>query len=313
MIPGALLLLTGLALMIYGARRAIRHAVELSRILNLDRYGVGAGLVATVTSIPELAVAVVAVLEGAPSVAVGTAFGSAVGLLLFSMGFLSLIAPVSFPKERKRELIQALVIVTAVTAVAALAGTFSLLLGVALILLYIAYVRGLHGERLSVLSTGEKRQSALRVAAKAALSIMLVIVGAEIVTKAVTSLAEELGMSEFVIAFVAIALGTNLPEITLEATAALTGNVGIALGDILGSAVADLTLVLGVAAVAGALTGNPLTLDSRVPAVAGILIGAGVILLKAARDEKLTAWEGIGLILAYLLIVSLEIITVSGG
>lgn len=309
MLTDILLFFLGLALLMYGAHGTIKHAVKLSKILNLDEYGVGAGILATVTSLPELVVAVIAVLEGVPSVAVGTAFGSVVGLLLLSIGLLSLIAPISFPKERKGELLQALVIIVGVVLVATLLGTFPLVLGVVLFLLYVAYIRGLHEETISELSTQEKRQSAYWIAAKIVFFIALVIIGAEILTKTVTAIAEDLGISTFVIAFIAIALGTNIPEISLDVAAVLRGHVGIALGDILGSAVADLTLVLGAAAVVGALIGTPLTFGNRTHIVAGILFGTAVVLWRAAKDERITIWEGVGLILAYLLVISLEVLT----
>ncbi len=309
MLTDFFLFLLGLALLAYGAKRSIHYAVELSRILNLDKYGVGAGIIATITSLPELAVAVFAVLEGVPSVAVGTAFGSVVGLFLLSLGFLSLIAPLSFPKERKKELIRALTIVVYVVIVITLMKTIPPVLGVLLIILYFLYVKGLHEGTLATLNTRRKRQSAISSTAKLTLSIIVLLIGAEIVTKTITAIADALGISPFVIAFVAIALGTNLPEISVEAAAALSGNVSIAVGDILGSAVADLTLVLGAAAIVGALTGNPVVFSGRIHLVAGILLGVAVVLLKAVKDEKITIWEGVGLILAYVLVVSTEILS----
>lgn len=308
-----LALLVGIGLLGYGAQLAVKGAARLAKILGIDKYGVGATIVATITSLPELAVASIAIMNGRAEIAVGTAVGSIIGLFLLSFGILGLMTRIKFGKRRKREILWATIIVTWITAILVSVRVVGLILGILLLGTYFAYMHTVHEGKLAELVKGEKpRRKAVKEIVVTAVGIALVLIGAEMVVWGSVGIARSLGIPEFFVAFFMVALGTNLPEIAVEISAVLRGHPEIAVGDIVGSAVADLTLVLGTTAIVGAATGHALVFNGTSHVVAGVMLGTALVGAKLSRDEELGKGEAVALLITYILVVWTELLLGAG-
>jgi len=305
------LLIIGIAALAYGARLAISGAADIAEKTGIDRYGVGATIVATITSLPELAVGIVSVINGQPEIAIGTAVGSVVGLFLLSLGVLALMAKIRFGKERKREVLWATIIVTWATVLFVVMREVSAVVGILLIGTYVWYVHSVRAGRLRRIAKKKRGVSVKRAVLILIGGIALVILGAEAVVHGVSGIASALGLPEFFIAFFLVAIGTNLPELSVEIAAVRMKEMGIALGDILGSAVADLTLIMGTAAIVGAAVSHPLIFNGSASVTAAVMLGTALVGLKISRDEEIKKWEAVGLILLYMLVVWAELLASS--
>ncbi|MDN5358202.1 MAG: cation:H+ antiporter [Candidatus Diapherotrites archaeon] len=309
MLLDAVILVAGIALLVWGARKAISAAVDIANATGIDRYGVGATIVATLTSLPELAVAVMAVMDGRPEIATGTAVGSVIGLFLLSFGVLGLMTTVRFGKERRREMLWAAIITSWVTILLVLFRKIPAVLGLLLVLLYVGYMHLVREGRISSLKRRAGGRKVWMATLLLVISTAVVFAGAELVVRGSEGIARAMGIPEFFIAFFIVALGTNMPELSVEIAAVRARETGIAIGDILGSAVADLTLVLGTAALVGALSGHTIVFNGTTGIVAAMMLGASLVGLKLSREEVITKWEALSLIILYILVVWAELVS----
>jgi len=306
-----LLLILGIAALAYGARLAISAATDIAERTGIGRYGVGATIVATITSLPELAVGIASVVNGEPEIAIGTAVGSVVGLFLLSLGILALMTRIRFSKERKKEVLWAATIVTWATIAFATIRKINAPIGFLLVGVYLWYIHMVREGRLRRIDKTAEGRRVWQAIATLIFGIALVVGGAEAVVMGVTGLAGSFGLPEFLIAFFIVAIGTNLPELSVEIAAVRMKEAGIALGDLLGSAVADLTLVIGSTAIIGDFIGHPLVFNGSSSVTAAVMLGTALVGLKLSRDEEINRWEAVGLILIYALVVWAEVLASS--
>jgi len=308
-LSGLFYLLVGIVLLSTGANIAVSGAAKLARALGVDKYGIGATIVATITSLPELAVASIAVVKGEPDIAIGAAFGSTLGLILLSLGVLGIITKIRFDRTRKREVLWATIIITWVTAVAVSVRSIGPAMGAILLGLYFAYMR-MVGQGGFTETAEEKSRvgGAIKGVALVVVGIVAVITGAGFVVEGGKTIARSFGIPEFFVAVFVVGLGTNLPELAVSVGAALKGHTQIAVGNILGSAVANLTLVLGTAAVIGGLTGKNVVFNSTAHLVAGLMLSVTLVGAKLSRDEEVSRGEAAALVALYVLLVCAELL-----
>ncbi|MBK8980390.1 MAG: calcium/sodium antiporter [Planctomycetes bacterium] len=253
----------GLATLIAAADLLVRGSVWCALALGLSPMLVGLTLVAFGTSAPELVVSVTAALDGKPGFATGAVFGSNIANIGLIVGLSALLSPIRHaPRSAKFE-VRYLLLTAVLGFVPLLAGTPVLRShGIALLGLLVVFTL--------LLIRREQRHRAARRAdptpavpaqirrgpLAALLHVAFVAVGlvglkfgGEWLVVGATGVARELGMSEVVIGMTIIAVGTSLPELATSLIAARKGHGEIALGNVLGSNVFNLCMVLGATAV----------------------------------------------------------------
>ncbi|NPA76480.1 MAG: sodium:calcium antiporter [Candidatus Diapherotrites archaeon] len=296
-----LVLIAGILAIVWAASTTIRETENLAAKLGWSKYGIASTLVAAMTSLPELIVSVIAARSGNYGIVTGTVFGSVVGLLLLSLGLIGLISEVRFNKEEKTLGRRSITIVVLVAILAIVFTKITWWMGIILLGVYLAYVH-----TVSKTSKSEEKQSREGEAWKhiilIAAGVATLILAAEGIVWAVQAISREYGVDPFVISFIIVAIGTNLPEITVEIVSTIKNRSEIAVGDILGSAVADTTLVLGSAAIVGGAI--PVGLTAHIGAA--ILLGSAIVAWKIETEEKITMWEAVGLLVAYFLVIATE-------
>ena len=304
-----LLLFAGFILLIYGAGLLVDSASALAKSLNIPNIVIGLTIVAFGTSAPELIVNVFAAIQQSSAIALGNVAGSNIFNILAILGISTLVYPMVVKSNTTWiEIPLALLAAIVMFVMAADAwldpGAPSLVSradGIVLLLFFAIFLayniqlarKGDQSEELNIKSMSRTKSVLLIMAGLA----MLVGGGRLIVTSA-TELAISLGLSERVIALTIISAGTSLPELATSVVAAFKKNTDIAIGNIVGSNIFNVFLILGTTAVIRPVTIAPgAGLDLTLHVLASLLLLAFVFRGKGRRIDRA---EGAVFVLLYV-------------
>lgn len=299
MIP-VLLGLGGLALLLGGAELLVRSGTRLAARWGLSPTVIGLTVVSIGTSLPELAIGIGAARADSPELAVGNIVGTNVVNLLLVLGIGALLRPVVLDRGAARVDLPAMVGAALLLVVLGLDGRLGLLDGLLLLLAAVVYL-------LLVLRRGGLADEAdagtpgtlLRDGPLLVLSLVLVVVGAELLVDGAVEVARDLGVGEAVIGLTVIAVGTSAPELVTMVVSTLRGAPGIAVGNVVGSSVLNIGLVLGVTVLAapGAVVDVPTeVLGGDLILLVVATVGTA---LAARTGSRVTRTEGAVLVLGY--------------
>jgi cation:H+ antiporter len=255
-LTGALQLVGGLVALVVGAELLVQAGSRLA-----DRFGVrpliiGLTVVALGTSVPELAVGIDAARSGSPGLAVGNIVGTNLVNILLILGLSALLMPVVFDRATLRYDVPAMTASALALWLLARDAMLARLEGVLLLVSGLAYLTArtwasLREER----AVAEEEESADRPAGRSRLltevlsllaGIVIVVVGAEWLVDGAVASARSLGVSDAVIGLTIVAIGTSAPELVTTVMSTLRGNREIAIGNLIGSSVFNITIILGV-------------------------------------------------------------------
>ena len=251
----ALTLAVGLVLLVAGGELLVRGGSGLGRALGLSPLIVGLTIVAAATSAPELAVSLDATLSGAPGLAVGNVVGSNIVNILLVLGLAAVVLPVAVRSQLVRIDVPVMVAMSVLLLVLALDGSVGRLEGGLLVALLVVYVTWIVvvGRRAGV--DDPSPQAAPPVAPRPLVDVVLVVVGvallvlgARLLVAAATDVAAAFGVSDLVIGLTVVAVGTSLPELATSIIAALRGERELAIGNVVGSNIFNITAVMGLTA-----------------------------------------------------------------
>ncbi len=272
-----LLILLGLLLLVVGGEALVRGATLLARLLGMPAALVGLTVVAIGTSVPELVVAILAAMHGAPDLAVGNVIGSNLFNLTFALGAAAIVVPLSVRGQAIKLEWPVLMVATLVSLVLLRDGTLDRLEAatlVAALVAFIAWTVRIAGTGLSGTETAEWREliDGLRpvlrdrprtaAAAMITVGVMLLFAGGRLVVDGGTALATALGVSDRVIGLTVVAIGTGLPELVTSLVAAARRESDIAVANMIGSSIFNLLGILGLSALIHPIGFDP-TLASR--------------------------------------------------
>ncbi|WP_312268649.1 calcium/sodium antiporter [Pseudescherichia sp.] len=296
------LLIIGLFLVVYSADRLVFAASILCRSVGIPPLIIGMTVVTIGTSLPEIIVSVAASLHGQMDLAIGTALGSNTVNILLILGLAALFHPFTVHSDILRREIPLMLIVSALAGVVLYDGQLSRADGLFLLLLAVLWLvfivkigrqgnDSLTREQLAELP----REGSLSVAFLwLGVALIVMPMATRMVIDNATVLANVLGMSELTIGLTVIAIGTSLPELATAIAGARKGEDDIAIGNIIGSSIINIAIVLGLPALIVPGSFNPLafTRDYGVMLVVSVIFallcwrrqrqtgrGAGALLL----------------------------------
>lgn len=258
---GLIWLILGIVCVIKGAAWLIDGASSLARRLGVSDLAIGLTVVAFGTSLPELTVNVFAAIANQPAVAVGNITGSNICNILLILGISAMLYPMQVQKSTLFKEIPfcllAAVLLCGMAMDKGLLGSTENIIsrvdGLILLVLFVVflvYVIKMAGE---VLQPEQSDEHHLLTPAKAAVYIMMGLVilsiGGKLVVIGAVKLAAVLGLSESFIAVTLVAVGTSIPELATSAMAAYKKRPNIAVGNIIGSNIFNIFLILGVSSV----------------------------------------------------------------
>lgn len=306
--------LVGFGVSVSASTRAVAYASALAAVTRLPPFLIGITLLAVGTDLPEIANSIVASASGHGDINVGDSVGSAatqatlvLGLLPFLGG--ALATPGRRPFATGAFAAMALVLVAVLVADDFLSrGDGALLVGAWLTGSWATYKlldRSVE-EDIADIEPEEKiaglgpRGLALRTG----VALLFVGAGASLAVAGAIQISEELGLSEFLISFFALSIGTSLPELVLGLTAARRGESALAVGDIIGSSFADATLSVGIGPLLFPVAVTSSQVIPAALAAAAALAAVTVMLIRVERHEHATGAFALGLYaLFYLLLV----------
>lgn len=256
-----LAIVVGFGLLVGGANLLVDGACRLAARFGMPERVAGLTVVAIGTSLPELVVSITSAAAGHADMAFGNVVGSCLANLLLILGLSAVIAPVALSRGTIRFEIPVSVAACALLALLAnTGGEVTRFEGVVLLLAFAAFLvrttqMGLkegadEKDAGSREGTGEQAAGGRRPSVAWALWLVvagavMLKVGADLVVDNATLVASAAGISERVIGITVVALGTCLPELVTSVVAALRGNSDIAVGNVTGSNIANLLLVMG--------------------------------------------------------------------
>jgi cation:H+ antiporter len=282
--------------------KSIEKLIELTR---LSEASIGFALMSVMTSIPEIFVAISSVLHGKPAFSVGDILGSNVfniGMvvgILATMGFLK-----KFSSEVLTELVDILFLSSIIPLILVVFGAAHPFVGLALICIFIFSVREMTKNRkqpapLDDEADGNKEAiSKASVIFKIIVGIAVVIVAAELIIMSASNISIILGAAPVLIGAKIIAIGTSMPELALDLTAVRRGRVNLALGDLIGSNLTNITVILGTVLLLSPIELIDLSILAEI--VPFVLITT-LILWRYLTKGGVSQFGGLALIIVYVI------------
>lgn len=302
------MIIVGLALLTFGANLLTNGAVGVAKRLRVSEFMIGATIVAVGTSMPEFVVSVQSAIQGQADVSIGNVVGSNIFNIYAILGLTSMLVPITFVRSNVRADIPICLAVSLLLCVLALDMTLwggahnelsrwdglLLLVGYGAFLWYMIRQGRSSGAVEEVNSNDEqeaKQKPLWRSLLLVALGVGGLVLGSDMFLDGSIELARRVGLSEAVIGIVFVAAGTSLPELFASLVPALRGKNDIALGNILGSNIANILLILGTSA-----TITPLRLGGITAADMAVMVSAVVAVLLSAfviGRNKISRFEGL--------------------
>lgn len=292
-----LLLLIGLVLILVGANFLTDGSAGLAKRFRIPEFIIGLTIVAIGTSTPELVVSLLSAIGGQSDMAMGNVVGSNLFNGLVILGICALIRPLALTAGNIRRDIPigfgASVLLLGLAGFGA--ARISRIEGFVMIMLYatliIYTIRTMRNTPVATSSTPTAKPMNLWLVAVMILGgLGGLILGGELFLRSATAIARTLGISESVIAITLVAGGTSLPELASSIVSLMKGKAEMALGNVIGSNIANILLILGISA-----SVHPLSLGGITQVDLWMVVVSSLLLFAAAftfRRRMLDRWEG---------------------
>ncbi len=257
MIISIFFIIVGFALLILGADWLVNGASSIAKKFHIPEIIIGLTIVSIGTSMPELFVSTTSALEGLSDMSIGNVVGSNLCNLLLILGLSTIIKPVKFQKEtRLFEIPMCLIFTVIFIVLCNTGGTINKVEAVLLLLLFLLFItytifmakKQSSQEKQEEVKTQKKLLPILKDILWIVLGVIGLKIGGDLAVDNAVNIANYFGVSEKIIGLTILAVGTSLPELVTSVTAAIKGNSDIAIGNIIGSNIFNMLLIIGVAA-----------------------------------------------------------------
>ena len=305
MILQILILIAGLLLILFGANYLVDGSSSIAKKFGLSEFIIGLTIVGIGTSTPEMVVSFMSSFQGKADMAIGNIVGSNIFNTMMILGITALITPLVITNSNLRKDIPLNIIVTALLIILGMNQTLfglgenklcridgALLLGVFAWYLWSSFKSD---------SADDDEDSQIKEYS-GLMSVILIlgglaglVIGGKLFVNSATELAKMFGVSDKFIAITVMAAGTSMPELATCVVAALKGRGQLALGNVLGSNISNILLILG-----GASLINPLSFSGMTTVDLGAVLACAIFILASAymfKKKQLDRFEGIILLL----------------
>ncbi len=265
MLLSILLIIIGFVLLIVGADLLVDGASGIAKKFHIPEIIIGLTIVSIGTSMPELFVSITSALEGHSDMAIGNVIGSNLSNLLLILGLSTMIKPVVFQKETRLYEIPMclastliLMIFCNTNAKISRGESAVLLILFCMFILYTIFMAKKESQKniVEIDVKEEKKNSTFKDIIFIILGIVGLKIGGDLAVDNAVIVANYFNLSEKLISLTILAIGTSLPELVTSVTAAVKGNSDIAIGNIIGSNIFNILLIIGVSSVIYPITYN---------------------------------------------------------
>lgn len=303
-------LILSLLILFWSANRFVDGAAKVSTYYKMSPLFVGMVVIGFGTSAPELFVSTISSYLGQDNIALGNAYGSNIVNIALILGITAIIKPIKVLSSILRKELLALLIVTALSAYLLLDLKLSRIDASILLFIFILFITYSIKESSKKTddnfsteienSLDEKQESIKLSLFKLISGLTILIISSRLFSWAAVSMAKSLGVSDVIIGFTIVAIGTSLPELISSIVAAIKGESDLAFGNIIGS---NLFNTLAVVSISGLI--NPLAVSSDVlsrdvSAMCAVTLILFVFGIGIKGEGRINRYEGVGLVLFYL-------------
>ncbi len=279
----------------------IDASIKISEYLNISQLAIGFIVIAVAVSMPDFVVSITASLQQKPALAIGDALGSSIANICLVLGIATFIRKIDVERKHTLESAELLLLISIIPLVVlskAIVGTFE---GIILLLTFVLYVFFVVKSKFSLkIKDGVTHKDFIKLLLFFAFGLIIVIVSAQFVVGSAIDLAKLLKINEAVIGLIVLSFGTTLPELAIDFTAIRRGQVALAIGDVLGSTVTNLTLILGTVLII-----SPTVIDFAFYSLplAFIVIANSFLVYNLYKHQYLGKKQGLAFLLLYVLFI----------
>lgn len=277
-----IILILSLAGIVFGADFLVAGAVSVARRYHVSDFVIGAAIVGVGTSMPELVVSFLGAVNGNADVAIGNVVGSNIFNVLGILGLTALLFPVAIGKKELKFEIPLCIVVSVLLMVLALnffndsTAVIGRVDGIILLLLFVGFMwYSFARDRKSAVAveSAEEENSPLWLAVvKIVGGLALLITSCDFFVDNAVLIAKSFGVNDAFISLTLIACGTSLPELAASLAAAVKKNTALALGNIIGSNIFNITLILGLSSQVMPLNSASITAVDYMVMIAAVLL-----------------------------------------
>lgn len=301
-------LLLSFVILYYGAEGLVFGASSLAKRLGISALVIGLTIVSIGTSMPELLVSIKAAMNGQSAISIGNALGSN----LFNIGIILGLSAIIYPLLAKKQLLKFDVPVMILTSVLFLLlfldSKISRIEAILMVILFLSYTTYLlvSSKRKHNINPNRDEDDDIKLTKHWALDILFIVVGlvalvwgSDLLVVNAIIIAERLGMSEAMIGLTIVSAGTSMPELATSAVAAFKKRTDIAIGNIVGSNIFNILLILGVAGIIQPISTPDINyIDALVVVALGVLLW-----LFMKMSASIRRWQGVVFIVLYVLYI----------
>lgn len=292
-----LILAAGLILILLGANYLVDGASSVAKKFGLSEFIIGVTIVGIGTSAPEMVVSILSALQGKADMAIGNVVGSNIFNTFMILGVTALIAPLTITKDNLKKDIPLNIIVTALLILLGMNFAIfgvgenklcridgALMLGIFIWYLWSSFRNGKTDDEDSDIKIVPMWLAAVMILG----GLAGLVFGGRLFVNSATEIAKAMGVSDKFIAITIMAAGTSMPELATCVVAALKGRGQLALGNILGSNISNILLILGVSSLITPLSMKGITVvDMGALLISAIFIFLSVYLFKKKQLDRI--------------------------
>lgn len=294
------LIVGGIFFVLQGAEKMTDGAVALAQRMKVPQIVIGLTIVACGTSMPEFFVSLTSSLQGSADMAIGNVVGSNIFNTLLIVGVSAMVAPMVIARSTVRKDIPMAFVSSIMLGIMSLDGTISRLdaaiLFIGFLLFMVYTIQAARKGEVEVSEEEQKGYGVWRSIFYIALGLAMLIVGSNIFVDSASEVARTFGISDAVIGLTIVACGTSMPELATSVVAAKKGQSALAIGNVIGSNVFNILMVLGLTGIINPLRMKGITNIDLILQFAAITL----VWLFSYTRFKVERWEGTLLSLVFL-------------
>ncbi len=310
MLLASVVIIIGLALLVWSADRFIDGASGIAKNFQVPPIIIGLTIVSLCTSLPEMLVASIAALEGNNNLGIGNAIGSNIANIGLVLGFTALVAPLAVHSKLLKRELPVLMLIMVVALGLMLDGGFSLVDGIILLtglilLVFWLYRMGMT-ERDAVLEAeyeetiGEEELDMKTSLLWLLVGITVLILSSRMVVWGAVEVATLLGVSDLVIGLTIVAIGTSLPELVASIASVLKNEADLAIGNVIGSNMFNTLAVLMMPALLAPGDFDAFILSRDVPVMFAFSIALFLMAYGFKKTAHITRLKGAVLVTSFM-------------
>jgi cation:H+ antiporter len=303
MIAELFIFFAALVILAKSSKMVIDSSMIITEYTGLSQLSIGFIVIALAVSVPDFMVVMTASLAGKSALAIGDALGSSIANICLVLGIATLIRRVDVERKHMLDSAELLLLISIVPALMLSKGFVGFYEGVILLFVFAFYCFFILKNRFSMkIKDGVTRRQWRGSLMLFFVGLFATIVSAQFIVSSASAIATYAGISEAIIGMTLVSFGTTLPELALDFTAIRKGRFALAIGDILGSTVINLTLILGLS-----LAILPANIDCAVYTIplAFIMIANAFLFYSLVKRGGIGPKEGMIFVLMYVLFIML--------